>query len=302
MALYYRSNQSCTKVIDEPLDPADQTATWMSYQLTDWVSKIGPSYAKMLNYHETWVDDTNTYSPTSTPIIQIEFRGANYRAGNDAPYLRHGFEMSMQGTSTSYHYDRMVVFNENKVSSSTGAYYSRAREVSIQSDAYQYRAADYANKRLLCVLYSDTPGQRFFAYYIYGLGGIFYEMNDIADFPDEIDPGWLHIRPNSSITPLTRYQSGSTQKYYFHQTRPFMSTDNRANYDAVGVSNTSGYRPILDRWDIPNNYGQYMGMAEGTLAYSQYSLPQWWQYNLNEKTYISWSNYNLIDITGLNDG
>lgn len=300
MALYYRSSTSHTAHYggSNNSDPSIHLIEWLSYQVTDWINRIGPAYGAIKYNHEDW-DAHGDYSATGYIYLQIALRGADYRAANDSGY-DHGFEFRTDNTSNSaaYFLFTRTNFADTRYSSGSGGgpgrWYTNTPSTLINS-RYLMRTSYFETPRLAQVMYSDTPGKRFFAFDIFGARAVIHEAVDLAHTGKNYDPGWITSYVNS-IYRLDRLSSSTSQPNYY--TSNYTSV-NSAN--AVGTSGTDNFRGIQEKIAIRDYFGQYYGTTSN-VWYPQYSLPLGWTWTYEDRTFVSWDGYQLIEITGLTDG
>ena len=292
MALYYQSSTSHTANYggSNNSDPSIHVAEWLSYQVTDWINRIGPAYGAIKYNHEDW-DAYGSFSATDSIALQVALRGADYRAANDSGY-DHGFYFTMSGSGSGYLY--LYQNNFSEVQNSDNSWRSIQSSYIIR-DSNHLRPQDFQQPRLAQVMYSDTPDKRFFAFDIFGQRGVIHEAVDLAQTGKNWDPGWIFTK--------------GQQIYNWHR----FSQDQNGNYyglDAltsvfgvymVGYSGVSSWRGILDRAAIRDYHGKYYGTTSNIL-YPQYSLPIGWTWTYDDRTFVSWEGTTLIEITGLTNG
>lgn len=296
MALYYAQTADLTGVMDAAIDPSKSMFPWLSYQLTDWAAKVGPSYAKIRVNHDVWAEKSSAYTSTSQMFLQVDLRGTNWRAGNDANEEPHGYQWFGYQGSTSYYYEYSAVYNESSYdsgSSNTSPHFNLSRSYLTRDLRNIMRPIDFNAKRLAACMYSDTPGQRFFAWNLFGYTGCLHEMTEIADGPSSLDSGWLYGY-SDQFWEVTRFSPGSTDQYY-----PVITEVFDTGCDQVGYSESTNFRPMMDKFHVRNMYGQYRGMTDGTVGWVQNSVPLFWQWTFEDKTYVSWDSQMLINVTGL---
>lgn len=155
MAVYFDSAILPTKLTSN-LDPNVELWTWLSYKMRDWASKVGPDYVEMISDHTTW-DKNGEYNLTPTSNVSVQANlysdanragtsnetvGVDYRTTND------DWSLNMYWTPTemnvSYGY-----MNTQKISQIN--YANNTIKDTILSQG-----------RPSYVIYSDTPGMRYF--------------------------------------------------------------------------------------------------------------------------------------------
>jgi hypothetical protein len=293
MALYYQSSTSHTANYggSNNSDPSIHVAEWLSYQVTDWINRIGPAYGAIKYNHEDW-DAYGSFSATDYIYLQVALRGADYRAANDSGY-DHGFYFRMDGGSSGYLYLYHTNFSEVQYSNNR---WENIQEAYVIRDSNHLRPEDFQQPRLAQVMYSDTPDKRFFAFDIFGQRGVIHEAVDLAQTGKNWDPGWIFTK-GQLIYNWHRFSPDSTAaNYYTAEVRTSVS-----NAYTVGYSSVSSWRGILDRSAIRDYHGKYYGTTSNIL-YPQYSLPIGWTWTYDDRTFVSWDYYNLIEITGLTNG
>ena len=297
MALYYQSSTSHTANYggSNNSDPSIHVAEWLSYQVTDWINRIGPAYGAIKYNHEDW-DAYGSFSATNYMYLQVALRGADYRAANDSGY-DHGFYFRIDGGSNGYFYLYQNNFSETQYSASGGGpnRWETLQDSQVMSRVNFLRPSDFQQPRLAQVMYSDTPDKRFFAFDIFGQRGIIHEAVDLAQTGKNWDPGWI-FTSNGTIYNWHRYSPNPDGNYATTEARtlPFYAY-------SVGTSNSTSWRGILDRAAIRDYHGKYYGTTSNIL-YPQYSLPIGWTWTYEDRTFVSWNSYNLIEITGLTNG
>ena len=300
MALYYRSSTSHTAHYggSNNSDPSSHLIEWLSYQVTDWINRIGPAYGAIKYNNEDW-DAHGGYSATGYVYLQIALRGADYRAANDSGY-DHGFEFRTDYVSTSnaYFLFNRTNFTDGRYSSGSGGgpgRWGESNSRALISSRYLMRESYFETPRLAQVMYSDTPGKRFFAFDIFGQRAVIHEAVDLAHTGKNYDPGWITSYTNL-IYLLDRFSSSTSQPNYYSNN---YTSVNSAN--AVGTSGTDNFRGIQEKIAIRNYFGQYYGTTSN-VWYPQHSLPLGWTWTYEDQTFVSWDGYQLIEITGLTDG
>ena len=297
MALFYRSTTSHTSNYggSNNSDPTIHTAEWMSYQVTDWVNRIGPSFATIKYNHEDW-DAHGGYTTTSNVQLQLGLRGADYRAANDSG-LDHGMFWQMGGDTNGYLYWYTSNFQDNRYAGGSGGgpgSWITTSSRSVFSNRYHLRPSAYTSPRLAQVMFSDTPGQRFFAWDLYGQRGVIYEGVNMSNIGTGVDPGWHYIY--STLTGICSRLASDTALPNYYGTY----TQINQTY-IVGNTNTSTYRGVRDKLALRDYFGRYLATTSN-VAFVQYALPVGWRWQTEDRTFVSWDSYYLVEITGLVDG
>ena len=300
MALYYRSSTSHTAHYggSNNSDPSIHLIEWLSYQVTDWINRIGPAYGAIKYNHEDW-DAHGDYTVSDYIYLQIALRGADYRAANDSGY-DHGFEFRTDYVSTSnaYFLFNRTNFTDGRYSSGSGGgpgRWGESNSRSLISSRYLMRESYFETPRLAQVMYSDTPGKRFFAFDIFGQRAVIHEAVDLAHTGKNYDPGWI-TSVATQIERLDRMSSSTSDpNYYTSSYTSFYPTN------SVGTSQTENFRGIKEKIAIRDYFGRYYGTTSN-VWYPQFTLPLGWTWTYEDQTFVSWDSRQLIEITGLTDG
>lgn len=298
MALFYKSSTTHTANFggSNNSDPSIHAAVWLSYQLTDWVNRLGPAYAAIKYNHEDW-DAYGGFIATSRMHLQLALRGADYRAGVDSGD-EHGLYWTMSGDSNGYFYWYKNNYTGSQASAGSGGGlgdWGTQMDDQLLQLRYHLRPSAFSLPRLAQVMFSDTPGKRFFAFDIFGQRGIIDEASDMAHTGIGLDQGWL-CNYSSLAGQAWRGSSDSSDMNYYSNNDTAFSVSS-----TVGFSKTSEFKGIKDKLPVADYFGRYSCVSTNC-AYSQFQLPVGWRWLYEGREFVSWTPYVLIEITGMTDG
>lgn len=197
MAVYYDQFYANSR-LNGSQDPTQELYTFLSYKLNDWCTKIGSNYAVMIDDHTNLFSKASTYYDNSDDqcYLSIQLKGPGSRAGlvNNTTEAQ-GVYFWMQ-SSWSYLYQ----WKGLPATLNTGTYGQTSFTSTLQltyTSSYT-NSSHYSNPRLTRVMYSDTPGNRFFAWYLNDrdagpLNVLIMEVQKRPDVPDEDDLGWVVV-------------------------------------------------------------------------------------------------------------
>ena len=155
MAVYFDSAILNTKLTSN-LDPNVELWTWLSYKMRDWASKVGPDYVEMISDHTTW-DKNGEYNLTNTSYVSVQ---ANlYSDANRAGTSNETVGIDYRTTNDDFYL--YMYWNPTTMNSSYG-YMNVTSNLSIQNTTNILTDTTLSQGRPSYVVYSDTPGMRYF--------------------------------------------------------------------------------------------------------------------------------------------
>mgnify|MGYP006239478883 CR=1 FL=1 len=314
MAAYYDYLPGAVQFRTPALDPSNEAGTFLSYKITDWCNKIGPNYAQVWTNHEEWeASDRYTsgaMATTDDAYIQIRLLGRDYRAGTlsgTGIEAWRGFGLHKRNSNRML--EPRILQKPSKIEQSgdyvrsnlTRNIYGHITESgnTLSNNYYVFDDADFSSPKITRVLYSDTPGNRYFAWQINGdnsayMSGVVYEFQPRADLPPGIDPGWA-IAEASGYTwkglPTYDPDNLGNRRNYFESN----GTQVTGTY-APGYTGGIQYsRPTITSAAIRDYHGDVVGVADN-FFYGSNSFTQNYTYRINGKKYFAWTNSFLLPI------
>lgn len=311
MATYFDLIANPVNVTTSNFDPTNEIFTFLSYKFTDWCTKIGPNYAEVLTGHNEWeasIENQNgNWGSTESCELQILLKGPHYRSGQLAasgyPALTW---INLQRTSTHYFQfateckpftytdlmDRSTWARTNQ--GGINARYSK----NIASANNYFDASDFLYPRSTYALYSDTPGQRYFAWWIHGYTGnlcrAWVKETTIAeDQPVGSDHGWM-VSVGNEFYPLMQYDSENPVDRWRH-----FSSGSGRTFQTYGIaaSASSDYgRPMLLNRVLWDYSGEPISYENDTVIAQFTSFSPFWVYEIGGRRYMAWTEYALLPL------
>lgn len=278
MTLYFDSIYGYEKITNA-LDPTREVFPFLSYKFLDWSQKIAPNNMSILCNHDQWqqmIDNGTTFTNTSQVHLQLRFYGPATRAGY---FTTNGLSPSSFGCRFWTSGDYMYLYNElgyNNTFSSTYLYENHAYQSSLGGTRYVFSTSSMAQPRKNWVLYSDEPGDEWFAWNLqerandYTCHGIIHKARNInTEMPQAEDFEWL-ISSGTSTT-------GMHQSIYNAPDKDI----NSATWQSKLDSNEPDVGDVFHGWLQDTNLGQplisqagyYMGHTGDRILYTGQLVP-----------------------------
>lgn len=313
MAAYYDYIPGAVQWRTPALDPSNECGTFLSYKLTDWVNKIGPNYAQIWTNHEEWVASDRYVNGQMTSdddaFIQIRIPGRDYRAGTlpgtgIEPWF--GFDFRKIGSNgrlqtnlitKPVRIDPLLDYTRNNLVRNSYGHINSSGKYALSDNYNVLRNSDFINPRITRVLYSDTPGNRYFAWQVNGNTsswgqGVIYEIQVREDLPPGSDLTWA-ITNGYTWHALTNYDPQNLGDYrFYYNTQGF-----RINLQyAPGYTQSSTYaKPVFSSSPVGDYHGDIIGTCNNFL-YGSSVFEQNFTYRIDGKRYFAWTDTFLLPI------
>ena len=259
---YYFHNMLATENVSPALDASTEVATFISTYVKDWATKCGSDYVVYHSGHDDWV--TNTSGTTTALRTYFSLVGPPERAGTDPNGENMGFYFKFDNYIWYYTFRGWT----SNVNSNNGTgdvrdydqFFWTSSDNLVQSYTYDAGTND------CLVWYSDTPGNRYFAWNLLwnsNNSGIITEMNDVSHVPLEENYGWAHYGPtNWKSHPIVRSEESTSSS----NINPWVSSGDLAPGMPTPSTTTSHWfhRNLVTRSTV----GAYMGHAGDTILAS----------------------------------
>lgn len=313
MAAYYDYIPGAVQWRTPALDPSNECGTFLSYKLTDWVNKIGPNYAQIWTNHEEWAASDRYVNGQMTSdddaYIQVRLPGRDYRAGTLSGtgiepwfglYIRKIGSNGRLGTgliTKPVRIDTQLDYTRNNLVRNSYGHINSFTAYNLSETYYLLQNADFISPRITRVLYSDTPGNRYFAWQINGntaiwSQGVIYEMQVREDLPPGSDVTWA-LTNGFNWHSLTNYdaQNFGDYRFYYNSTGVRVKLQYAAGYP---VSETYA-KPVYSSAPAIDYHGDVIGTCENFL-YGSNVFEQNFTYRVGGKKYFAWTDSFLLPI------
>jgi hypothetical protein len=198
MALYFDSIYSYEKITNA-LDPSRETFPFLSYKFLDWSQKIAPNNLTLLCYHDQWqqlINGGTNYGRTSEVYLQFQLHGPGTRAGY---FEANGLEPSSFGMRLFSQSDYIYNYSERNYTTTNSTHKYKNSSYQLNHGGVRiFTASQLNNPRKSWVLYSDEPGDEWFAWCVqesdadFVTHAVLHKAKNINPaIPSEEDFGWL---------------------------------------------------------------------------------------------------------------
>lgn len=310
MTAYFDHIDNAVNITTSNFDPTNEVFTFLSYKFTDWCTKIGPNYAEVLTGHTEWEASTENqngnWGSTESVSLQILLKGPQFRSGellasgypamNWIQFGRSGDYWQFYTISKPYSYTDLLDQSTwgRTVRGDVQASYSS----NLANVRDYFEPSDFLYPRSTYVLYSDTPGQRFFAWWIHGYTGSWTrgwvkETTIAEDQPVGSDHGWM-VSTGNYFCPIMQYDKDNPMERYRH----FNSNSPRSfqSYSPNSSMSSSYGRPmVLNRvlWDYT---GEPIGYEKDIVLTQFTSFSPFWVYEIGGRRYMAWNEASLLPL------
>lgn len=274
--------------ITSALDPASESVTWMSYQLTEWANRCGEDYVKVLNNHEQWdAYHSGTVTRDDYNYTTVELRGPDWRKDPTVPCGAVSFRCNRDSA--------YIWINSNKTdrNSSYNYWNFEYTNSNISGDSNANRLSYFSSQiRSSHVLWCDTPGRRFFCFDYLG-GVVRFAIVEAIPLNMEnarkTDFGWAGL-DQTYIRSISNYE-GDTDIY-----RPYNSY--WEHYESATYGSPKEIPWLRAGGIVVNSLGAVMGKVSSNLLYQSNACPAYHAFTNNTVTLFSMTNNFLFNITG----
>lgn len=313
MATYYDYIPGAVQWRTPALDPSNECGTFLSYKLTDWVNKIGPNYAQIWTNHEEWEASDRYVNGEMTSddgaYIQIRFLGRDYRAGTlpgtgIEPWFGLGWNkiasngrFQLQIITKPSRIDQQLDYTRNNLTRNTYGHINTSQVLTLTDNYYVLQDNDFISPRITRVLYSDTPGNRYFAWQINGnttswSQGVIYEVQPREDLPPGSDLTWA-ITSGLQWHSLTNYDQQNLGDYRFYYNTSGLRL--KVQYTPGYSLNENYAKPVYSSSPVGDYHGDIIGTASNFL-YGTSLFEQNFTYRIAGKKYFAWTDSFLLPI------
>lgn len=311
MATYFDHIDNAVNVTTSNFDPTNEIFTFLSYKFTDWCTKIGPNYAEVLTGHNEWeasIENQNgNWGSFETCDLQILLKGPQYRSGQLAASGYPAMTwINLRRTSSDYFQFRTECKPTTYTDLMDRSTWGRANQGGVTARYSQtlgsasnyFEASDFLYPRSTFVLYSDTPGQRYFAWWIHSYTNYWCrawvkETTIAEDQPVGSDHGWM-VSTGNYFNPLMQYDSENPVYRWTH-----FNTNSPRTYQTYGMTSSSnddyGRPMLLNRvlWDYT---GEPIGYEKDIVLTQYTSFNPFWAYEVGGRRYMAWNDFTLLPL------
>lgn len=230
------------------LDPSTELFTFFGYHMTQWANLAGPGVSIVANH----TDYTASLTGTGYRYYLLQLDSPDRLAGLDPNPGAMGFYFAF------YTYFRSGWWRDHTPgTANSGAGSFTADEMQYNTSINFCSASEYNSAKPATVFYSDTPGERYFAYSIrknvdgtYGTtySGVLHEITKDSRVPAEQNVGWAFNGYGRAVSPLTRDLQTSLSPYaqYSSWVEQYNNTPGNGHF-RVG-------EPVMSRFHVPVGY------------------------------------------------
>lgn len=230
------------------LDPNTELFTFFGYHLTQWANLAGPGVSIVANH----TDFTGSLTGANDRWYLVQLDSPDRLAGLDPSPGAMGFYMRF------YSYWRNGWWRDHTPGTANYGAGSFTTDEQQYSTTYNFcSTAEYNYARPATVFYSDSPGERYFAYSIrinsngdYGTtyGGVLHEITTDSRVPAEQNVGWAFNGYGRAVNPLTRARDSELSPYaqYGLWAEQYNTTPPGGHF-RIG-------EPVLSRYHVPVGY------------------------------------------------
>ena len=318
MTVYFDYLAVPTALCSSSFDPTSELFPWLSVKLQDWCNKVGPDYAEMVTTYQDLqasqeAQNGNWSDLYETCAIQVMLKGPDHRNGRLAalgtfPSMTVSFARSSNDYFYFYLSDRILKSASGPDPSPDPAEWPRVNQgyVAYNSTNFGYNSnvfgirdvfepQDFNKPKPSYVLYSDTPGSRFFAWNLMMVGSwmtaYIMEMDPQYTNCPDCDLGWFMakaIGQSTDIIPLFRYQD----------TLRYQRTTQPGHFPSYNIgSNDFDNGTLMDQAVFRDRFGDYVGTATGSLHCKTTYFDPLWTYEFQGRRYMAWSQDVLLPVT-----
>ena len=315
MAIYFDYLANPVQWCDSSFDPTTNIMPFLAVKLQDWADKVGPNYADMVTTlsdvaNSKEFTDGDWSDTTESCCTQIRLKGPDYRDGTLASL---GSPPSQVLHFCRLASDRWYFYRSDGINDFIDPGGDRTDPANwTRQDAGYVSSADFDRSDLIgnldnvfqtndfdiakptYVLYSDTPGNRFFAWWVHQgtssyMRAYVHELAPNNVECEECDLGWF-LGAGSGTYPLYRYQSG--ERYYYRTSGPnFFSESSLGDSDDSSVTTINTQSMLLDYW------GDYVGtVKDGPIVTQRSTFNPLWTYEYQGKKYMAWGENLLLPL------
>ena len=324
MAVYHDYLPRALSMTNRALDPTQEALTFLSYKANDWCNKIGTNYAEVVCGHTQWEQSqdyvTNSWGQFQDAKLQIMLKGPHFRDGSLAALGVPPWQVFNIGMSSRYsNYQNFRCYLEEEPDNVYGDgdifnmdnWYRNPNgsirmdsyvDLSTQSGAARIDDDEFGRNNTTWVLYSDTPGNRYFAWSLLGekdqtgMNGVLKEVEIAQDAPAGCDIGWAYTFFNntSDTWPLTQSIDPGISGRFSH--RALNERFKRTEDNLGGSQDYSFGRPLYVSHALPDYVGEVIAYDRYFPCTNYATFSRYWTYEVNGKQYMAVSPNHLLPL------
>ena len=260
MAVYFDSAVHTTKLTNN-LDPNVELFTWLSYKMRDWASKVGSDYVEVISDHTTWDGKGYNLTPTSIVAIQVNLYSDANRAGTSDNIGGFNYYTVGDDFFLKFYWDPTTQHP-------TYGYVYTTEEYTITNKNNDLEDRDFIG-RPSYVIYSDTPGMRYFYAKLKGKDGAAWatcisEIKSVDKYgggQPGVDANWV---VHSNARTLDQYALPS----FYKNDGVLFPGSSRGGHMGEHVSGTPIYGGFMLNRLLVNTQGFKWGLSNDAIVWS----------------------------------